>query len=149
MRVTNLANGRGDLDDLFQRLLGDNRSPLWPPGGYEVPTEVFQTGDRIVVRMDLPGVDPDDVEVTIQESTLVINGKREFPHKADDIRFVRRGTFYGDFAQRVSLGKGLNTDQIGARFDNGVLELSIPYAPEVQPKKIEIEVGKESKALTD
>ncbi len=148
MRV-NLVNGRGDLDELVQRFFSDSRSPLWPQGGYEVPTEVFHTGDRIVVRMDLPGVNPDDVEVTVQESTLVINGKREFPYKTEDVRFVRRGTFYGEFTQRVSMGKGLNTEEISARYDSGVLELSVPYAPEIQPKKVAIEVGKESKALTD
>lgn len=148
MRVSNLVNGRGDFEELMGRLFSDSRSGPWPQGGYEVPTEVFRTSERIVVRMDLPGVHPDDVEVTIQESTLVINGKREFPFKADDVQFIRRGTFYGDFTQRVSLGKGLNTDEISARYDNGVLEFSIPFAAEIQPRRIEIEVGKETKQLT-
>jgi HSP20 family protein len=57
------------------------------------------------------------------------------------VRFVRRGSFYGDFTQRVALGKGLDVDQISARYDNGVLELTIPWAEEVQPKKISIEIG--------
>ena len=57
------------------------------------------------------------------------------------MRFLRRGTFYGDFTQRVQLGKGLNVEKISARYDNGVLELTIPYAEEVQPKKVSIEVG--------
>ncbi|MPZ92842.1 MAG: Hsp20 family protein [Actinobacteria bacterium] len=148
MRVTNLANSRGDFEELVGRFFGDTRTGLWPQGGYEVPTEVFRTSEKIVVRMDLPGVNPDDVEVTMQESTLVINGKREFPYKGDDVQFMRRGTFYGDFTQRVSLGKGLNTDEINARYDNGVLEFSIPFAAEVQPKRIAIEVGKETKQLT-
>jgi HSP20 family protein len=148
MRVNDLVSGRSDFEDIVGRFFGDPRPGLWPQGGYEVPTEVFRTSERIVVRMDLPGVNPDDVEVTMQESTLVINGKREFPYKADDVQFMRRGTFYGDFTQRVSLSKGLNTDEISARYDNGVLEFSIPFAAEVQPKRIEIEVGKETKQLT-
>ena len=148
MRVNNLVSGRGEFEDLVGRFFGDSRTGLWPQGGYEVPTEVFRTSEKIVVRMDLPGVNPDDVEVTMQESTLVINGKREFPYKAEDVQFMRRGTFYGDFTQRVSLGKGLNTDEINARYDNGVLEFSIPFAAEVQPKRIAIEVGKETKQLT-
>jgi HSP20 family protein len=144
-----LASGseRREIDDLVQRFLGDSRSSLWPSGGYEVPTEVFHTDDRVVVRMDLPGVNPDDVEVTVQESTLIVNGKREFPYQADEVRFARRGTFYGDFTQRVSLGKGLNTEEIAANFDNGVLELSVAYAAEIQPKRIEIEVGNHAKKL--
>jgi HSP20 family protein len=149
MRTNNQLSGRADFDDLVARFFGEGRSSLWPTGGYEVPTEVFHTDDRIVVRMDLPGVNPDDVEVTVQEATLIVNGKREFPYQADQVRFIRRGTFYGDFTQRVSLGKGLNVEEISARYDNGVLELSVPYADEVQPRKIAIEVGSDAKRLTD
>lgn len=140
MRLATWNNGR-DLDDMFQRFLGEGPSSTWPAGGYNVPTDVFHTGDRLVIRMDLPGVAPDDVDVTVQENNLLINGSRKFPYEADTVRFVRRGTFYGDFTQRVALGKGLDPENISARFDNGILEVAIPYAEEVQPKKIQIEHG--------
>lgn len=77
-----------------------------------------------------------------------LEGKRlKFPlfdFDADKVRFVRRGAFYGDFTQRVALGKGLDLERIGARYDNGVLEIGIPYAEEVQPKKVSIEVGRQA-----
>ena len=138
MRPGSLLSRNNDMDDLFNRFF-DVRTPTWPAGGYEVPTEVFHSDDALVIRMDLPGVNPDDVEVTVQENVLLINGTRRFPYDAEKVRFLRRGTFYGDFTQRVSLGKGLNTEQISARYDNGVLELRVAYAEEVQPKKISIE----------
>lgn len=126
-------------DDLFNRFL--EPTLRWPSGGFEVPTDVFSTDDKLVVRMDLPDVKSEDVEVTVQEQTLVINGTRRFPYEGKDLRFLRRGTFYGDFTQRIQLGKGLDVEKINARYDNGVLELTIPYAEEVQPRKIQIEVG--------
>jgi HSP20 family protein len=136
---------RNEFDQLFERFFGGNRPDArWPVGGYDVPTDVFHTEDRLVIRMDLPDVNPDDVEVTVQENVLLINGKRHFPYDADKVRFVRRGTFYGDFTQRVALGKGLDVDKVSARYDGGVLELSIPYAPEVQPKRIEIDSSKQT-----
>ena len=142
------SNGRTEFDDIVQRFFGhEASSPVWPAGGYSVPTDVFHTDDRLVIRMDLPGVDPDDVEVTVQESTLLINGKRTFPFEADEVRFVRRGTFYGDFTQKVALGKGLDVERISAHYDNGVLELTIPYSAEVQPKRISIQKGAGDKAL--
>ncbi|MFN2588798.1 MAG: Hsp20/alpha crystallin family protein [Actinomycetota bacterium] len=143
------TNGRSDCDEIVSRFFGssDPSGPVWPTGGYSVPTDVFHTEDRLVIRMDLPGVDPDDVEVTVQESTLLINGRRKFPFDADKVRFTRRGTFYGDFTQRVQLGKGLDVEQINARFDNGVLEVAIPYAAEVQPRKVAIDTTS-NKALT-
>jgi HSP20 family protein len=128
-----------DWEDLFSRFF--EPSMRWPSGGFEVPTDVFHTDDKLVIRMDLPDVRSEDVEVTVQENTLVINGKRHFPYEGKNLRFLRRGTFYGDFTQRVQLGKGLNVENISARYDNGVLELTIPYAEEVQPRKIQIEVG--------
>jgi HSP20 family protein len=139
---------RSEFDELVSRFLGSDFPRMsWPTGGYNVPTDVFHTEDSLVIRMELPGVSPEDVEVTMQENTLLINGTRKFPYEADQIRFVRRGTFYGDFTQKVALGKGLEVEKISANYDNGVLELTIPYAPEVQPKKISIEVGT-TKSLT-
>ena len=135
------------MDDLFNRFLTGEvpmNSPSW--SGFNVPTDVFHLDDKLVIRMDLPGVNPDDVEVTVQEQTLLINGKRSFPFDAENVRFVRRGSFYGDFTQKVALGRGLDLEQISANYDNGVLELTIPYSAEVQPKKISIQSGR-SRAL--
>lgn len=141
-------NGRSEFDEIVHRFFGhDPSTPAWPAGGYSVPTDVFHSEDRLFIRMDLPGVDPDEVEVTVQESNLLINGRRRFPFEADKVRFTRRGTFYGDFTQRVQLGKGLDVEQVNARFDNGVLEVTIPYAAEVQPRKISIDTTS-NKALT-
>lgn len=145
MRLGTFASPRTEWDQLFDRFF-DNGQP-WMTGGYNVPTDVFHTEDSLVIRMDLPGVNPDDVEVSVQENTLLINGSRRFPWDAEKVRFVRRGTFYGDFTQRVALGKGLKVDSISANYDNGVLELRVPYAEEVQPRKIDIEIGSGQKAL--
>jgi HSP20 family protein len=138
-----LGDRSNDFDHLFERFFGSSEA-RWPRGGYDVPTDVFHTEDRLVIRMDLPDVNPDEVEITVQENVLLINGHREFPYDAEKVRFVQRGTFYGDFTQRVGLGKGLDVENISARYDGGVLELSIPYAPEVQPRRISIDAGSKS-----
>jgi HSP20 family protein len=143
MRLGMIDGGTG-YDELVRRLVGSDDS-TWPAGAWQVPTDVFHSDNSLIIRMDLPDVSPDEVEVAVQESTLLINGSRKFPYDSEKVRFVRRGTFYGDFTQRVNLGKGLDLENINARYDNGVLELTIPYAQEVQPKKISIEVGANSK----
>jgi HSP20 family protein len=144
MRLGSMIDGGTGYDELVRRLIGSDES-TWPAGAWQVPTDVFHSDNSLIIRMDLPDVNPDDVEVAVQESTLLINGSRKFPYDSEKVRFVRRGTFYGDFTQRVNLGKGLDLENINARYDNGVLELTIPYAQEVQPKKISIEVGSNSK----
>ena len=144
MRSSNLVDTRRTFEDLVNSFWGSNGGAEWPSAVHDVPTDVFHTEDRLVIRMDLPGVDPGDVDVSVQENVLIINGTRRFGYDADKVRFVRRGSFYGDFTQRVALGKGLDVERIAARYDNGVLEIGIPYAEEVQPKKISIEVGREA-----
>lgn len=139
MRPASLMETRRGLDDLLERLMGS--APTEWPGGYTVPTDVFRTEDSLVVRMEMPGVDPEDVEVTVQENVLLVNGRRDFPRDPEKVQFLRRSSFYGDFTQRLSLGQGLDTDKINAHFDRGVLELTIPYLAEVQPKRISISVG--------
>ncbi|MGH2820416.1 MAG: Hsp20/alpha crystallin family protein [Actinomycetota bacterium] len=111
MRVGSFLNGRSDFDEVFERFFDEPRMRTWS-GGYEVPTEIFHSDDRLTIRMDLPGVNPDDVDVSIQENVLVVNGTRRFPYEADQVRFLRRGTFYGEFTQRVTLGKGLDTENV-------------------------------------
>jgi HSP20 family protein len=148
MRLTSIPNGRSDLDELWSRFFGSEPSrPLWWSGGYDVPTDVFHTENSLVIRLDLPEVDPDAIDISVQENVLLINGTRRFPYDAEKVRFVRRGTFYGDFTQRVALGKGLDVENVGARYEQGVLELTIPYAEEVKPRKVSIEVGSTKKAL--
>lgn len=145
MRLSSIDRPAAEFDDLVRRFFGSEGT--WPTGGYRVPTDVFHMDGALVIRMDLPDVDPDEVEVTIQDNTLLINGTRRFPFDAEKVRFVRRGTFYGEFTQRVALGKGLDTEKIQARYNNGVLELMIPHAEEVKPRKIEIAKG--STALSE
>lgn len=135
------------FEDLFDRFLGSPASPAWTSGRWEVPTDVFQTEDGLIIRMELAGVNPDDVEVTSQENNLVINGTRRFPYDAEKVQFLRRGSFYGDFTQRVALGRGLALDRISARYDNGVLEVTVPFSDEIQPKRVQIEVGGGAKQL--
>ena len=133
--------GRPDPFDQLLRQLTDRPSSPWPSGGYTPPTDVFTTEGKVVVRIDVAGVRPDDVEVTCQERTLVVNGKRDFPYDAEETRFLSRGIFYGDFAQRIELGDRLDTANVSARYDNGVLEVTIPFAEEAQRRTIQIETG--------
>lgn len=148
MRLGPFMDTRSEMDELFNRFLGSSGATP-RAGGNDVPTDVFHTEDRLVIRMDLPGVDPEKVDVTVQDNVLLINGSRPFPFNPEKVRFVRRGAFYGDFTQRVMLGKGLQLDSINARYESGVLELTIPYAEEVQPRKISIEVDNGQKTLSE
>ena len=133
---------RGGFEDLWRALEERaGREAAWPAGGYTAPADILQVDDRVVVRIDLAGVDPENVEVTTQEGALVINARRDFPYDPDSVRFLRRGIYYGEFTNRVQLGERYDPEGITARYDNGVLELSIPQRAEARPRRITIERG--------
>src|SRR5919202_6452850 len=116
----------------------------WPVGGYDVPLDIFATEDKAVVRLELPGVKADDLDVTFHDDALVVTGTRTFPWETDTVRFLRRGIFYGEFTQHIALPKGLKRDAVEAHFEDGILELTIPVAEEVKHKRISIGTGKQA-----
>jgi HSP20 family protein len=137
-----MTQGRGEpAADLLRRPRGAPDVSPWPAGGYSPPTDIFATEDTLVVRMELPGIDPRDVEVTTRGRALVVSGRRSFPRDDASVQFIQRGAFYGEFTSRIELGGRLDLQRVSARYDNGMLEIGIPYVPEEQPRRIEIEEG--------
>jgi HSP20 family protein len=112
----------------------------------DVPTDVFSVKDKVIVvgscRSQSRGRRVDHSAELDRR-----NGRREFSYDAGDVRFLSRGMFLGQFTKRISLGEGLNLDDVSARYDNGILELTIPFREEVQLKKFAIESG-DKKALS-
>ena len=118
----------------------------WPVGGYDIPVDIFATEDKVVVRLELAGVKADDLDVSFHDDALVVTGLRRFDWDTDEVRFLRRGIFYGEFTRHIPLPKGLKRDDVEAHYEDGILELTIPVAEEVKPKRISIGTGR--KAIT-
>ena len=137
-----------DFEELMNRLFDVDPFMLtrWPVGGYDVPVDIFATEDKVFVRLELAGVKAEDLDVSFQDDGLVVSGVRRFEWDADKVHFLRRGIFYGEFTRHIILPKGLNTDDVEAHYEDGMLELTIPIAEEVRPKRISIGTGK--KAIT-
>jgi len=124
----------------FERGLQPRRGigeALWSP-----QVEVFQRGDELVVRADLPGLTKDDVKIEIQEDQLVIQGERRQEHEEGRLgeRQYRSERRYGSFYRSIPLPEGANVDNAKAAFRNGVLEITIPTPrPQTQGRRIEIQ----------
>lgn len=106
-----------------------------------LPVDIYQTPNEMVVKADLPGAKPEDVEVSITGDTLTIKGKSK-----DETEVKRDGYFlkerrFGSFSRSLTLPPGLNSDNVEAKFENGVLTLMIPKAEEVKPKQIKIKAA--------
>ncbi|HJU51439.1 MAG TPA: Hsp20/alpha crystallin family protein [Acidimicrobiia bacterium] len=126
-----------ELDRMSQELFG-SRAP-------NVPVDAYRLGDRFYIHLDLPGVDPDTVEVTVETTTLTVAGTRSIADPEGG-QWVARERPYGAFVRRFQLGDGLDTDQVDAGYDHGVLTITIPVAEQAKPRKIS--VGSSDRALT-
>jgi HSP20 family protein len=109
---------------------------LWAPH-----LEAFHTKDDFVVRLDLPGVKPDEVDVSVSDNVLVIRGERHLEDELQEGRFLRRERSYGRFERQVLLPEGTDVGAIQARFDLGVLEVRVPHPQAKEPTRVRIETG--------
>jgi HSP20 family protein len=106
-----------------------------------MPMDLYRDGDKFVVKMDLPGVDPATIDIDIDDRTLTVRAERnsaEVENK-DKSGWVTRERSYGTFARQISLGSGLDLGKIEANYADGVLSLDIPVAEEAKPRKVTVQ----------
>ena len=137
--------------EAMDRFFGDGfthlHRPLWTvQGGGNLSLDVYHTPESLVVKAAIPGVKPEEVEVTVIGSILTIKGKAKSEDEVKEGSYLMRERRYGAFSRTVTLPKGLKTDEIEATYDDGVLTLTIPKAEEVKPKAVKVNV---KKALDD
>jgi HSP20 family protein len=125
---------------------GQQRMQAGGRGGHShwVPQmELLQRGNELVVRADLPGITPDDVDIEVDDGVLTISGERR--HNSEDRQegFYRSERSYGAFTRSLALPEGVNEEQIGARFEHGVLEVTVPLPQQQQQRgrRVQIQTG--------
>lgn len=114
----------------------ETATAVWAPS-----VDIKEEANRYVVQVDLPGVKPEDIEVTLQNGVLTIKGERQTEAKEEKENYRRIERFYGSFFRRFTLPETVEEEKIEANYDKGVLTISIPKKPEVQPKKISVKVA--------
>lgn len=129
---------RQAMDRLFD---DDIRPSRWLAGGFDgpaLPLDVTTDTDRLTIEAALPGIRPEDVDITVENGTVTISGKTADERKAEEGSYVLQEIRRGSFSRTVSLPTGLEPDKATATFDNGILRLEIPKAEQVKPRQIKI-----------
>jgi HSP20 family protein len=122
-----------EFDRVFERPWGPTRQPT-------MPLDAYRHGDTYVINIDLPGFDPSTIEVTTEKDVLSVKAERQWqPVEGDEIVAAERT--YGQFFRQVFLGSGLDTDNIHASYQDGVLMITVPMAERAKPRKVEIAHG--------
>ncbi|MGC7097787.1 Hsp20/alpha crystallin family protein [Amycolatopsis lurida] len=124
-----------DLDRLLQ--FGSTAGTWSKPAA--MPMDAYRAGEHFVVVFDLPGVDPDGIELGIERNVLTVKAERRPASEATEMQVAERPL--GVFSRQLFLGDSLDTEHIGAHYEAGVLTLRIPIAEQAKPRKIAISGG--------
>jgi HSP20 family protein len=122
-----------ELDQTFDSVTRDS---TWSPA-----VDIHEEAQRFVVRADLPGVKPADIEITADKGVLSLRGARVLEQQQDDGHYSRIERVNGKFVRTFTLPDNVQTDAIKAQFKDGVLELSIPKVAKAEPRRIEIQAA--------
>ena len=122
-----------ELDRLTQQVLGSNGTLARPS---VMPMDAWRDGDTFHVEFDLPGVNPDSIDLDVERNVVTVKAER--PPRASDAELIAAERPRGVFSRQLILGDNLDTEHIAARYDSGVLTLQIPVAEKAKPRKISI-----------
>ncbi|MDY6972091.1 MAG: Hsp20/alpha crystallin family protein [Thermodesulfobacteriota bacterium] len=100
--------------------------------------DVYNEGEKVIIKAELPGVDKKDIHVDVKDGTLTLSGERSCTNEAKEENFYRKERAYGKFKRSFALPEGLNPDKIDADYKDGVLKIEIPKPEEKKPKEITV-----------
>ena len=129
-----------DFDRLTEELFHGGR--VRPP----MPMDAYRKGDDFIVHFDLPGVDSDSIDLTVEKNVLTVKAERRH-ELGDDVEVLISERPQGTYVRRVFLGEALDVDKLKAHYDTGVLTVTIPVAESAKPRKVEITAGGGPKAI--
>ncbi len=122
------------LDDLRDRLLSGGKTPL----GF--PMDAYRRGDQFLVHLDLPGVKPETIDVAVENQVLTVTAERRFePHEGDQYLVSERPQ--GRFSRQLQLGSTIDSENISASYEDGVLSLILPVSERAKPRQIQVARG--------
>lgn len=131
-----------DMREAMDRML--DRAFAGPQVGWQpvwnLALDVVENDDEFVIKASIPGINPDDLDITFNERTLTIKGESKGDEEREGARYHLRERWYGSFTRSVQLPTQVKTDDIQATYDAGVLTLRLPKTEEVKPKRIPVKV---------
>lgn len=137
--MTTTYNPFRDMDRVFNQLARNAASEA-----RSMPMDLYRDGDEFIVKIDLPGVSAETIDIDVDDRTLTVRAERaqtEMRTEGENNRWVTRERNFGSYARQLTLGAGLNLAQISADYVDGVLTLTIPVAEEAKPRKVKVNQG--------
>jgi HSP20 family protein len=137
-----------DRIDRMNRLFRESYSPEGPEEAltstsFAPPVDIYEDEHNITLKMEVPGIDEKDIDVRTENNTLTVRGERKFEKEEKEENFRRVERQYGSFTRSFTLPSSVETENIQAAYDKGVLEIRLAKKAEAKPKQIKVKVGGE------
>jgi HSP20 family protein len=142
-----MMNLRRTVDRLFDNTVGANGDEWAQPVTWALSLDVIENKDDFVVKASIPGIDPDDIDITYTDDTLTIKGETKTDREVKEVAYHLRERRYGSFARSIRLPFKIKADAIEASYAKGVLSLRLPKVEEAKPKRIAIKVTPQPKVI--
>ena len=131
---------RKEMEDLWKRLFGELDFPRHFGEEWLPAVDISETKDKLVIKAEMPGLDPKDVDVSISADVLTIKGEKKQEKEEKDEHYYHCERFCGSFQRSFRLPVNVKADKVDATFDKGVLKIALPKAEEAKKKNIEVKV---------
>jgi HSP20 family protein len=128
---------RDEIDRIFEAPLARTSEFLgWAPA-----FDVYEEKDNFIVKAELPGLKKEDINVSLQDGSLIISGERKSETKSEGAEVYRAERYFGKFQRSVSLPTPVAANAVAAEYKDGILTVTLPKSEEAKPKQIEVKVG--------
>src|SRR6202049_3894059 len=141
-------SARQDRMNRMNRLFRESYSPEGPEEALTTtalapPVDIYEDGHNIVLKIDVPGIDEKDIDVSIQNNTLTVHGERKIEKEEKEENFRRVERQYGSFTRSFTLPTTVDPEKVSASYDKGILKISLEKKAEAKPKQIKVNVSSE------
>ena len=136
------------MQNRINRFVRETYSPEGPEEAltttsFAPPVDIYEDEHNITLKMEVPGIDEKDIDVRIEDTTLTVHGERKIEKEEKEENFRRIERQYGSFTRSFTLPSSVDTGQVSANYDKGVLKISLAKKAEAKPKQIKVNVGSE------
>lgn len=129
------------MNRLFQDFTPGREEELMMTGSFAPPVDVYEDEHAITLKLEVPGVDQKDIDVRLENNTLTVRGERKFEKEEKEENFHRIERRYGNFTRSFTLPATVNSEDVSADYDKGVLKIRLAKRAEAKPKQIKVSVG--------
>jgi len=139
-----LSTLQNRVNSLFQDYSHTGQDEL-TTASFVPAVDVYEDEHKVTLKLEIPGVNPDDVDLRLENNTLTVRGERKFEKEEKEENFHRIERRYGTFYRSFSLPSAVDTENVQASYNAGILKLELNKKPEAQPKQIKVNFGQQNK----